>query len=115
MTMTGLRPNPSERASADRLRPPPPSRVGCRARSRSQASLSPTVLAWVLLRQQPPGPSVDIGSARHEGVAWLEVDIDTDPKRLRRLLLHRSKKRAGDIEVRRVKPTLKGEPVATAA
>jgi hypothetical protein len=53
-------------------------------------------------------------SARHEGVAWLEVDIDTDPKRLVGCY-YTDRKTSGDIEVRRVKPTLKGEPVAAAA
>ena len=53
-------------------------------------------------------------SARHEGVAWLELDIDTDPKRLVGCY-YTDRKTSGDIQVRRVTTTLKGEPVAAAA
>ena len=53
-------------------------------------------------------------SARHEGVAWLELDIDTDPKRLVGCY-YTDRKTSGDIQVRRVGTTLKGEPVAAAA
>jgi hypothetical protein len=53
-------------------------------------------------------------SARHEGVAWLELDIDTDPKRLVGCY-YTDRKTSGDIQVRRVGTTLKGEPVTAAA
>jgi hypothetical protein len=53
-------------------------------------------------------------SARHEGVAWLELDIDTDPERLVGCY-YTDRKTSGDIDVRRVKTTVDGEPFTTAA
>lgn len=53
-------------------------------------------------------------SARHEGVAWLELDIDTDPERLIGCYFT-DRKTSGDIDVRRIGNTLEGEPVAAAA
>jgi hypothetical protein len=41
-------------------------------------------------------------SARHEGVAWLEMDIDTDPARLTGCY-YTDRKTSGDIDVRRVR------------
>ena len=52
-------------------------------------------------------------SARHEGVAWLELDIDTDPERLVGDY-YTDRRTSGDIDVRRLK-TIDGEPVAAAA
>jgi hypothetical protein len=52
-------------------------------------------------------------SARHEGVAWLELDIDTDPERLVGCY-YTDRKTSGDIDVRRVRTTVDGEPVAAA-
>jgi hypothetical protein len=52
-------------------------------------------------------------SARHEGVAWLELDIDTDPERLVGCY-YTDRKTSGDIDVRRLKSSVDGEPVATA-
>jgi hypothetical protein len=53
-------------------------------------------------------------SARHEGVAWLELDIDTDPERLVGFY-YTDRKTSGDIDVRRLKSTVDGEPVAAEA
>jgi hypothetical protein len=53
-------------------------------------------------------------SARHEGVAWLELDLDTDPERLVGCY-YTDRKTSGDIDVRRLKSTVDGEPVAAAA
>jgi hypothetical protein len=53
-------------------------------------------------------------SARHEGVAWLELDVDTDPERLVGCY-YTDRKTSGDIDVRRLKSTVDGESVAAAA
>jgi hypothetical protein len=53
-------------------------------------------------------------SARHEGVAWLELDIDTDPERLVGCY-YTDRKTTGDIDVRRVRTQDEGEPAAAAA
>jgi hypothetical protein len=53
-------------------------------------------------------------SARHEGVAWLELDIDSDPERLVGCY-YTDRRTSGDIDVRRLKNTTNGEPVAAAA
>jgi hypothetical protein len=53
-------------------------------------------------------------SARHEGVAWLELDIDTDPERLVGCY-YTDRKTSGDIDVRRVRTPVEGEPAAAAA
>jgi hypothetical protein len=53
-------------------------------------------------------------SARHEGVAWLELDIDTDPERLVGCY-YTDRKTSGDIDVRRLKGTVDGEPIAATA
>jgi hypothetical protein len=53
-------------------------------------------------------------SARHEGVAWLELDIDTDPERLVGCY-YTDRKTSGDIDVRRVRTPLEGESAAAAA
>jgi|SRR5215472_15730217 len=53
-------------------------------------------------------------SARHEGVAWLEVDIDTDPERLVGYY-YTDRKTSGDIDVRRVRTTVEGELAAAVA
>jgi SMODS-associating 2TM, beta-strand rich effector domain len=53
-------------------------------------------------------------SARHEGVAWLELDIDTDPERLVGCY-YTDRRTSGDIEVRRLKTKIASEPVAAAA
>jgi SMODS-associating 2TM, beta-strand rich effector domain len=53
-------------------------------------------------------------SARHEGVAWLELDIDTDPERLVGYY-YTDRRTSGDIDVRRLKTKIDGEPVAAAA
>ena len=53
-------------------------------------------------------------SARHEGVAWLEVDADTDPERLIGCY-YTDRKTSGDIDVRRNARTIEGEPAAAAA
>ncbi len=50
-------------------------------------------------------------SARHEGVAWLELDIDTDPERLVGCY-YTDRKTSGDITTRRVSTMLSGEPAA---
>jgi hypothetical protein len=47
-------------------------------------------------------------SARHEGVAWLELDIDTDPGRLVGYY-YTDRKTSGDIDVRRVKNRVERE------
>ena len=52
-------------------------------------------------------------SARHEGVAWLELDIDTDPERLVGCY-YTDRKTSGDIDVRRRKNTLDDEPAMAA-
>jgi hypothetical protein len=52
-------------------------------------------------------------SARHEGVAWLELDIDTDPERLVGCY-YTDRKTSGDIDVRRWKNTLDDEPAVSA-
>ena len=44
-------------------------------------------------------------SARHEGVAWLEVDIDTDPERLVGYY-YTERKTSGDIDVKRKSRTV---------
>jgi hypothetical protein len=46
-------------------------------------------------------------------VAWLELDIDTDPERLVGDY-YTDRRTSGDIDVRRLK-TIDGEPVAAAA
>jgi hypothetical protein len=48
-------------------------------------------------------------SARHEGVAWLELDIDTDPERLIGCY-YTDRKTSGDLDVRRVATAIEGEP-----
>jgi hypothetical protein len=53
-------------------------------------------------------------SARHEGVAWLELDIDTDPERLLGCY-YTDRNTSGDIDVRRLKNTVDSEPVAAVA
>ena len=53
-------------------------------------------------------------SARHEGVAWLELDIDTDPERLIGCY-YTDRKTSGDMDVRRVGTTVEGDTVASAA
>jgi len=53
-------------------------------------------------------------SARHEGVAWLELDIDADPERLIGCY-YTDRKTSGDIDIRRVRNTLGDESVAAAA
>jgi hypothetical protein len=50
-------------------------------------------------------------SARHEGVAWLELDIDTDPERLAGCY-YTDRKTSGDFAVRRVSTIFDGEPGA---
>jgi hypothetical protein len=50
-------------------------------------------------------------SARHEGVAWLEHDIDTDPERLVGYY-YTDRKTSGDLTARRVTTMLSGEPSA---
>ncbi len=44
-------------------------------------------------------------SGHHEGVAWLELDIDTDPERLVGYY-YTERKTSGDIDVRRTKATV---------
>jgi hypothetical protein len=53
-------------------------------------------------------------SAPHEGVAWLELDIDTDPERLVGCY-YTDRKTSGDIDVRRLKSTVDTEPIAATA
>lgn len=53
-------------------------------------------------------------SATHEGVAWLELDIDTDPERLIGCY-YTDRKTSGDMDVRRVGTTVEGDTVAAAA
>jgi hypothetical protein len=48
-------------------------------------------------------------SARHEGVAWLELDIDTDPERLVGYY-YTERKTSGDIDVRRKSRTARERP-----
>jgi hypothetical protein len=50
-------------------------------------------------------------SARHEGVAWLELDVDEDPDRLIGYY-YTDRKTSGDIDVCRIGRTVKGEPAA---
>jgi hypothetical protein len=45
---------------------------------------------------------------------WLELDIDSDPERLVGCY-YTDRKTSGDIDVRRLKSTTNGEPVAAAA
>jgi hypothetical protein len=47
-------------------------------------------------------------------VAWLELDIDTDPERLVGYY-YTDRRTSGDIDVRRPKTKIDGEPVAAAA
>jgi hypothetical protein len=49
-------------------------------------------------------------SARHEGVGWLELDIDTDPERLVGCY-YTDRKTSGDIDVHRVATTVRSETV----
>lgn len=53
-------------------------------------------------------------SARHEGVAWLELDIDTDPERLIGCY-YTDRKTSGDMDVRRIETTIEGDGLAVAA
>jgi hypothetical protein len=53
-------------------------------------------------------------SARHEGVAWLELDIELIPSRLVGCY-YTDRKTSGDIDVRRLKNTVDSEPVAALA
>jgi hypothetical protein len=53
-------------------------------------------------------------SARHEGVAWLELDIDNDPERLVGCY-YTDRKTSGDIDVRRLKSRADAEPIAATA
>jgi hypothetical protein len=53
-------------------------------------------------------------SARHEGVAWLELDIDADPERLLGCY-YTDRKTSGDIDVRRVDTAIISDAVAEAA
>lgn len=53
-------------------------------------------------------------SARHEGVAWLELDLDTDPERLIGCY-YTDRKTSGDIDLRRITAIIEGEPQAVTA
>jgi hypothetical protein len=48
-------------------------------------------------------------SARHEGIGWLEIDIDADPERLTGCY-YTDRKTSGDINVRRIGTGIGGEP-----
>ncbi len=50
-------------------------------------------------------------SARHEGVAWLEMDIDADPEHLVGYY-YTERKTSGDIDVRRTSRKIEGSPSA---
>ena len=52
-------------------------------------------------------------SARHEGVAWLEHDIDTDPERLVGCY-YTDRNTSGDLIVRRASAILRGDPSTVA-
>jgi hypothetical protein len=68
---------------------------------------------WYSYENNPTAQRRD-QSARHEGVAWLELDIDTDAEHLIGGY-YTDRKTSGDIAVRRVQTTLADEPFAAAA
>jgi hypothetical protein len=53
-------------------------------------------------------------SARHEGIAWLEADIDADSERLSGCY-YTDRKTSGDLDIRRVDRNIRGETTAAAS
>ena len=60
---------------------------------------------WYSYSNQPKA-EFSYRSARHEGVAWLELDIDTNPNRLMGCY-YTDRKTSGDIDVTRTRRTIK--------
>lgn len=60
---------------------------------------------WYSYSNQPKA-EFSYRSAKHEGVAWLELDIDTNPDRLVGTY-YTDRRTIGDIDVRRTKRTIK--------